>query len=98
MATISVPARRRRESSPASSKGKDAAEIERVVDQLSSRDVYHSHGSVIDHAEAARLGLNVTDLRSEDMLWRWVWLLRCMYEFDARAKGVIKMYEGLKYS
>jgi hypothetical protein len=51
-----------------------------------------------DHAEAKRLGLNVTYLTAEDDLWRRMWLLRCMYEYDARAKGVVKIFEGLKYS
>ncbi len=79
-------------------KGKTPAEIEQVVQQLSTRDVYHSHGSVIDHTEAARLGLNVTYLPAEDDLWKWIWLLRCMYEQDARSKGAVKMFEGPKIS
>jgi hypothetical protein len=40
-------------------KGKQAAEIDDVVAKLSSRDVYFSHGSVIDHVEAASLGLSI---------------------------------------
>ncbi len=79
-------------------KGKNATEIEQVVQQLSTRDVYHSHGSVIDHTEAKRLGLNVTYLSAEDGLWKWIWLLRCMYEHDARQKGAVKIFEGLRYS
>lgn len=79
-------------------KGKSDPEIEEVVKQLSTRDVYHSHGSVIDHAEAARLGLKVTYLSADEGLWKWIWLLRCMYEHDARSKGAVKIFEGVRYS
>ncbi len=79
-------------------KGRQPEDIEQVVKQLSTRDVYHSHGSVIDHAEATRLGMKVTYLSPDDILWKWLWLLRCMYEHDARQKGAIKIFEGLKYS
>jgi hypothetical protein len=74
--------------------GKTEQEIKMVVQQLSTRNVYHSHGSVIDHLEAASLGLKVEYLRPEDDLWKAVWLLRCMYEYDARAARVIKIFEG----
>jgi hypothetical protein len=39
-------------------KARTPAEIDDVVAKLSSRDVYFSHGSVIDHSEAAALGLS----------------------------------------
>jgi hypothetical protein len=78
--------------------GKTPTEIEQVVQQLSTRDVYHSHGSVIDHAEATRLGLKATLLPADDPLWKWLWLLRCMYERDARARSAVKIFEGPKYS
>jgi hypothetical protein len=79
-------------------KGKEEGDVKRVVDELSTRDVYHSHGSVIDHREAARLGLNVTYLGADDPLWKWIWLLRCIYEHDARRRGVIKVFEGRRVS
>jgi Serine dehydrogenase proteinase len=79
-------------------KGKDEADIKRAVDELSTRDVYHSHGSVIDHREAVRLGLNVNYLSADDPLWKWLWLLRCMFEHDARRRGVIKIFEGRRIS
>jgi hypothetical protein len=78
--------------------GKDPGEVDQVVAALSTRDTYHSHGSVIDHREARRLGLAVEYLEPSEPLWRWLWLLRCMYEQDARRQGVIKIFEGRKIS
>jgi hypothetical protein len=77
---------------------KEPGEVDQVVAALSTRDTYHSHGSVIDHREATRLGLSVEYLEPSEPLWRWIWLLRCMYEQDARRQGVIKIFEGRKIS
>lgn len=73
---------------------KTEAEIKEVVKKLSSRDHYHSHGSVIDHGEAKDLGLNVKHHSPTDDLWRMIWLLRCMYDHDARVGGFSKVYES----
>jgi len=78
--------------------GRTEAEIERVVAELSTRDVYHSHGSVVDARAAAGLGLAVTVAAPEDELWRRLWLLRCMYEADARRDGFAKIFEGRSVS
>jgi hypothetical protein len=78
--------------------GKDELEIQNVVGALSTRDMYHSHGSVIDHKEAQRLGLTVHYLEPSDLLWQWLWLLRCMYEHDARRQRVTKIFEGRRIS
>jgi hypothetical protein len=78
--------------------GKSDQEIDAAVKNLSTRDVFHSHGSVIDHREAVRLGLKVAYLEPSDPLWQWLWLLRCMYEHDARRNGVVKIFEGRKLS
>ena len=75
-------------------KGRPSAEIEAVVQALASRDHYHSHGSVIDADEAARLGLNVIRLTTADELWQRFWLLRCMYEHDATRSQTLKLLEG----
>jgi hypothetical protein len=79
-------------------KGKSEAEIDQVVQALSSRVQYPSHGSVIDADEAARLGLSVTKLAPDDELWQRIWLLRCMYEHDARRAGALKIFEGASIS
>ena len=72
--------------------------IEAVVNALSSREQYHSHGSVIDAGEAERLGLKVTKFKSDAPLWQQIWLLRCMYEHDIAKSGVLKIFEGASIS
>jgi hypothetical protein len=74
--------------------GAAPAEIEAVVGALASRDVYHSHGSVIDGNEARALGLAVVQLPPEDEIWARIWLLRAMYEADARRGSFVKIFEG----
>jgi Serine dehydrogenase proteinase len=75
-------------------KGRDPAEIERVVNSLASRDTYFSHGSVIDHREASALGLSVEYLTAGDPLWERIWILYCMYDFDTRRDDYLKIFEG----
>lgn len=75
-------------------KGKTAGEIEAVVQQLSSRDVYFSHGSVINQTEAQAIGLTVEYLPPESELWKKIWLLYCMYDHDCRRDRYLKVFEG----
>lgn len=75
-------------------KDKTEAEIEGIVQKLASRDSYFSHGSVIDHREAAALGLTVKYLPPGDPVWDRLWLLHCMYEHDCRKNGLLKVFEG----
>lgn len=69
-------------------------QIEVVVNSLATRDTYFSHGSTIDHGEATALGLRVDALPAEDPIWRRIWLLYTMYDFDTRRDGYIKVFEG----
>ena len=69
-------------------------DIEKVVEQLAGRSTYKSHGSVIDHEEATRLGLNVRYLSDGDELWDRIWLLYCLYDHDMHRSGLLKIYEG----
>jgi hypothetical protein len=71
---------------------------EDIVVKLSSRNHYHSHGSVIDHKEAAELGLEVEYLPPENELWQKIWLLRTMYEHDCKVNRLSKLFEGNKIS
>ena len=73
-------------------------EIDLVVQALSSRETYPSHGSVIDADEAARLGLKVTKLSPDDELWQRLWLLRCMYDHDLARIAGLKIFEGQSVS
>lgn len=75
-------------------KGKPPADVDSAVQKLSSRDVYFSHGSAINHTEAAALGLKVEYLKPDDELWQRIWLLHCMYEHDARKANYLKIFEG----
>jgi hypothetical protein len=70
------------------------AAVQSIVSALSTRSTYPSHGSVIDAGEAQRLGLNVERWSADSDDWRWVWLLRCLYEQDARRNGLVKIFEG----
>ena len=73
-------------------------EVETVVKKISSANTYMSHGAVIDHSEALGLGLSVEYLEPSDALWRRIWLLYCLYDFDLGARGLGKVFEGCSYS
>jgi hypothetical protein len=75
-------------------KGQDAAKIDDTVRKLSTRDVYHSHGSTIDQHEAQDLGLTIEYLPPDDELWKRIWLLYCMYDFDCKKNGYLKVFES----
>lgn len=79
-------------------RGQGAQKVEATVSALSSRDVYFSHGSVIDSTEAMELGLNVTVLSENDALWKKLWLLHCMYDHDCRRDRYLKVFEGASVS
>lgn len=74
--------------------GKQAADVEATVNALSSRAHYHSHGSVIDADEAERINLKVVKLTITNDLWQRLWLLRCMYDHDAKTSQTLKFFEG----
>jgi hypothetical protein len=71
---------------------------EAAIRKLCTRDHFHSHGSVINCAEALDLGLTVRKLEPSDELWRRYWLLYNMYAFDSAVRGVGKYFEGNKMS
>jgi hypothetical protein len=79
-------------------KGASDAEIEELVRKLLTRETYFSHGSVIDHQEAVKLGLKVEYLPPENDLWKLFRLLACMYEADSRQHRYLKVYEGNRLS
>lgn len=78
--------------------GVGEAEIDGLVAKIATRDHYHSHGSVIDANEAVALGLKVQFFPSDDPLWRKLWLLRTMYQYDCAASRYSKLFEGSKVS
>ncbi len=74
--------------------GQAKADIDETVKKLASRDVFFSHGSVINYKEADALGLKVDYLEPGDSLWQQFWLLYCMYDFDSRRNRYLKIFEG----
>lgn len=79
-------------------KDKDPAFIDQLVKKIGTRDHFHSHGSVINADEAMKLGLKVRYLKGDDDLWKRITLLRAMYQFDCRAQGYLKIFEGRQVS
>jgi membrane-bound ClpP family serine protease len=72
--------------------------IEDLVKQISSAQSYSSHAAVINVHEAINLGLKVTYLQPDDMLWKRLWLLYCMYDFDCQQREYAKIFEGSRIS
>lgn len=79
-------------------KGQDSAKIDDTIEKLSTRNTYHSHGSTIDHKEATQLGLFVDYLKPENDIWKKIWLLYCMYDYDSRQSGLLKLFESSSVS
>ncbi len=74
--------------------GKSDVEVAMVVEALSTKNRFHSHGSVVDHREAKELGLAVRYLPGDDEIWQRLWLLHCMYAQDITAMNYLKIFEG----
>jgi len=73
---------------------KTSAQIDRVITQIGSPSTYGSHGAVIGFGEAQDLGLNVSWMKPEENLWKRVWLLYTLYDYDTKTKGLGKIVEG----
>jgi hypothetical protein len=74
-------------------------EAKTIADRLADTNRYLSHGTVIDHREAAdELKLNVAYLPPEDPLWQAFWLLYCTYEADMRKDKLAKVFESRSVS
>ena len=70
------------------------SEIEDTVRKLATKDHYHSHGSSIDADEAIKLHLKVKKFLPDDDLWKKIWLLRTMYQYDCGIYSYAKIFEG----
>lgn len=71
---------------------KDEAEATRIANELSDTKKWHSHGQMISHEAAAKLGLIVNYLAPHDQLWQLYWRLFCL-QLTA-ADGPVKLFEG----
>lgn len=69
-------------------------QIHDTVHKLATKEHYHSHGSSIDADEAKFLNLKVEKLPPNDDLWKKIWLLRTMYQYDCMTNGYEKLFEG----
>ena len=69
-------------------------DVEDTVNKLATKDHYYSHGSSIDPDEAICLKLKVEKLLPDDDLWKKIWLLRTMYQYDCGIYGYAKIFEG----
>lgn len=76
----------------------DPTHVENIVNQLSSAQRYASHGAVINAEDAQHLGLNITYLAPHSNLWKKIWLLYCMYDFDCQRQNYAKIFEGSRVS
>ena len=79
-------------------RAKTKVEIDATLDKISTSAGYKSHGAVIDYEEATTLGLTVRYLGSSDPLWRRLWMLYCMYDYDATEKKLGKIFETERFS
>lgn len=68
--------------------------VKDIVDKLCTRDLFHSHGSVINCDAAENLGLNIVNLPQSDEVWKRYWLLHNMYCYDSHTRGIGKFFEG----
>lgn len=72
--------------------------VDSVISKISDTSGYLSHGAVIDYDEANELGLSVSYLPQSESLWRRIWLLYCMYDYDMKQKNLGKIFESVQYS
>lgn len=72
--------------------------INETIDRIATRDHYHSHGSVISATEAQNLNLKVNFMTPDSDLWKRIWLLRSMYQFDCAHLGYSKIFETARIS
>lgn len=78
--------------------GRDKADIDAVLNKISDTAGYMSHGAVIDYHEATALGLKAEYLPPDDEIWRRIWLLYSMYDYDTKLKNLGKIFEGTRFS
>ena len=72
----------------------DEEALSGVIAKVSSSTAYRSHGAVIDFSEAKQLGLSTSWMPPEGDLWKKVWLLYCLYDFDTKTRNLGRIIEG----
>ncbi|MDX1919997.1 MAG: hypothetical protein SFU25_04590, partial [Candidatus Caenarcaniphilales bacterium] len=61
-------------------------------------DIYPVHSAVISGEDAQEIGLKINLLNQNDELWKKIWLLFCMYDYDSKLEGISKFFEGSRVS
>src|SRR5580704_2177123 len=67
---------------------KTETELDETIKKISSADSYKSHGAVTDYDEAVQVGLSAEYLTPDSELWKRIWLLYCLYDYDAKEKNL----------
>lgn len=71
----------------------DSAKAKSIAEELCNVKKYTSHGAVIDHNEAQRIGLEVVYIESTEPLWEATWRLFTTYEVYVRRNNIPKVWE-----
>jgi hypothetical protein len=67
-------------------------------EMLDAAQIHQMTPAEIDYEEAKSLGLSTSFLNPNDDLWKQLWLLYCMYDFDTKANGIGRTPERLYLS
>lgn len=73
-------------------KGKPTKAI-KIARMLSEAKAYRSHGKVINHTEAQKLGLNIELVKNDSELWHKIWELYCRSAHFLQKTGAVKLFE-----
>lgn len=76
----------------------DFPKAEDIAKKLADVRQYSSHGIVIDHEEAIKLGLNILFYDTDDPLWQLFWRLHLAYEVASQQTRAAKTFETRKVS
>ena len=76
----------------------DPGRAEQIAKRLTDVEQYRSHGMVIDWREATEMGLKISFLPSDDLLWRQLWSLFLTYHIELIQQNSAKIFETRKVS
>jgi ATP-dependent protease ClpP protease subunit len=69
-----------------------------IAERLADVKQYSSHGMVIDHEEAKKMGLNVEFQSPDSSLWSCLWKLHASYDMMSRQSSIAKIMESRRVS
>lgn len=71
----------------------DPDKAKRIAEQLCDTQQYTSHGAVINHAEASKIGLKVCYIPAHLPIWSAIWLLYTTYTVHVQRYQLRKIFE-----